>query len=244
MDTQGACAVVTGGASGIGQATALALARRGARVIVADIDPGSAEQTMALVSEAGGVAVFQHCDVTSTGQLESLYAAANRRFGAVGIAFNNAGVSDEDLFSDDERAWRRLIELDLTSVVNATRIAVREMRRAARGGVIINAGSLIGLEPYAHAPVYSAAKAGVVNFSRALGYLAAECGIRVNTICPEIVDTPMVRRAMSGPEMDQMLRAGILRASDVADAVLQLIDDDSRAGCALKVTLAGGREYA
>lgn len=118
------------------------------------------------------------------------------------------------------------------------------MRLAGNAGVIINTASLIGLWPMASAPVYAAAKAGVVNFSRSLAYLAEESNIRVNAICPEIVDTPMA--VGLGEESLEELRAarGILRPEDIAAGVVELIEDDSRFGAVMKVTILGGREYA
>jgi NAD(P)-dependent dehydrogenase (short-subunit alcohol dehydrogenase family) len=167
-----------------------------------------------------------------------------KQFGGFHIAFNNAGIGGEDLFADDPGDWARVIDIDLTAVIDATRIAVREMKRAGHGGVIINTASLIGLGPMAAAPVYAAAKAGVVNFSRSLAYLAKESNIRVNTICPELVDTRMALGF--GEERLAELRktGGILKPADIAAGVLELIEDDSRAGSVMKITVRGGREYA
>jgi 15-hydroxyprostaglandin dehydrogenase (NAD) len=114
-------------------------------------------------------------------------------FGRLDIVANVAGVGDGDLFADDPGDWRRVIAIDLTAVVDSTRLAVREMPRAGTGGVIINLASLIGLYPMAAAAVYAAAKAGVVNFTRSLADLGIDSGIRVCAICPELVDTPLAR---------------------------------------------------
>jgi 15-hydroxyprostaglandin dehydrogenase (NAD) len=129
-------------------------------------------------------------------------------------------------------------------VIDATRIAVREMKRSGRGGVIINTASLIGLGPMASAPVYAAAKAGVVNFSRSLAYLAKESNIRVNAICPELVDTRMALGL--GEERLQELRAagGILKPEDIVAGVVELIEDDSRAGSVMRITVRSGRQCA
>src|SRR5262249_29832339 len=159
------------------------------------------------------------------------------------IAFNNAGVGGEDLFNDDSGAWKRIIDIDLTAVIDATRIAVREMRQTGQGGVIVNTSSLIGLGPLAMAPVYAAAKAGVVNFSRSLGYLAKEANIRVNTICPELVDTPMAL-GLGEDVVAELRRTGaILRPDAIAASVVELIEDDSRAGAVVRITVCGGKGY-
>jgi len=243
MDISGKVAVVSGGGSGIGRAVVLAMIDRGARVVVADIDEDGGRQTVAMAAEKGSAAVLTRCDVTRTADLEAAFACAVNQFGRLDIAFNNAGIGGEDLFADDSGDWKRVIEIDLTAVIDATRIAVREMKRAGRGGVIVNTASLIGLGPMAAAPVYAAAKAGVVNFSRSLAFLAKEANIRVNTICPELVDTRMALGF--GEERLKELRqtGGILKPEDIAADVMELIEDDSRAGAVMKVTVRGGREY-
>jgi len=244
MEIAGKVAVVSGAGSGIGRAAVLALVNRGSKVVVADVNEDAGRQTVGLAAEKGGTAVFCRCDVTKTEDLTRIVASAVEHFGALHIAFNNAGIGGEDLFADDPGDWARIIKVDLIAVIDATRIAVREMKRAGHGGVIINTASLIGLGPMASAPVYAAAKAGVVNFSRSLAYLAQESNIRVITICPELVDT---RMALSlGEERLAELRktGGILMPEDIAAGVVELIEDDSRAGSVMRITVRGGREYA
>jgi NAD(P)-dependent dehydrogenase (short-subunit alcohol dehydrogenase family) len=115
VDIESKAAVVSGGASGIGRATVLALVERGAKVVVADVDED---------------AMFCRCDVTKTEELASAFGLATERFGRLDIAFNNAGVGGEDLFADDPGDWKRVVDIDLVAVIDATRLAVREMRRA------------------------------------------------------------------------------------------------------------------
>jgi NAD(P)-dependent dehydrogenase (short-subunit alcohol dehydrogenase family) len=244
LEIAGKVAVVSGAGSGIGRAAVLALAARGAKVVVADIDENGGRQTVRQVEDRGGDAIFARCDVTKTENLAAVFATASTHFGGLHIAFNNAGIGGEDLFADEPGDWARIIAIDLTAVIDATRLAVREMKRAGTAGVIVNTASLIGLGPMGAAPVYAAAKAGVVNFSRSLAYLAKESNIRVNTICPELVDTRMALGF--GEERLAELRksGGILAPEDIAAAVLELIEDDSRAGAVMKITVRGGREYA
>jgi 15-hydroxyprostaglandin dehydrogenase (NAD) len=244
MEIAGKVAFVSGAGSGIGRAAVLALVCRGAKVVVTDVDEDAGRQTVGLATEKGGTAIFCRCDVTKTGDLVAAFTSALEHFGALHIAFNNAGISGEDLFADDPGDWARVIDVDLTAVIDATRVAVREMKRAGHGGVIINTASLIGLGPMAGAPVYAAAKAGVVNFSRSLAYLAKESNIRVNTICPELVDTRMALGF--GEKRLAKLRktGGILKPEDIAAGVIELVEDDSRAGSVMRITIRGGREYA
>ena len=243
MEVKGKAAVVSGGASGIGRAAVLALIERGAKVVVADVDEDGGRLTVDMAGEEGGVAVFRRCDVTKTEDLDSAFDVAVERFGRLDVAFNNAGVGGDGLFADDPRDWKRVIEIDLIAVIDATRLAVREMRRAGNAGVIVNTASLIGLWPMPSAPVYAAAKAGVVNFSRSLGYLAEESSIRVNAICPELVDTPMALE-LGEEQLGELRRSGgILTPKDIAVGVVELIEDDSRFGEVMQITSSGGQEY-
>ena len=245
MEIDGKVAVVTGGGSGIGRATVLELARRGARVLVADIDEAGARETADRAAKVGGVAIARRCDVTQTEDLAGAMACAFEHWGALDIVFNNAGIAGEDLFSDDPGPWQRIIEINLIAVIDGTRIAVREMRRSGRGGVIINTASMGGLLPMPDSPVYAASKAGVVNFTRSLAYLAEQDRIRVNAVCPTFTDTPLVRRAGDARvEEVAKLVGGILQPEDVAAGVIELIEDDSRAGAIMRVTVRGGRDYA
>lgn len=245
MEIEGKVAVVSGGGSGIGRAAVLALVDRGAKVVVADVDEAGGLKTVDLVEAKGGVAIFRHCDVTKTEDLAAAFASAAEHFGRLDIAFNNAGIGGEDLFSDDPGDWAKVVDIDLTAVIDATRIAVREMKRAGKPGVIINTASMGGLLPMPGSPVYAAAKAGVINFSRSLGYLAAESNIRVNAICPSFTDTPLVRRSgdEAVEEMGKMV-GGILMPEDIAAGVVELIEDDSRFGSIMRVTVRGGRDFA
>lgn len=245
MQITGKAAVVSGGGSGIGRATVLALVERGAKVIVADIDEAGGTETVDLAGAKGGIALFRRCDVTRTEDLAGAFACAVEHFGRFDIAFNNAGIGGEDLFADDPGDWAKVVDIDLTAVIDATRIAVREMKRAGTRGVIINTASMGGLLPMPGSPVYAAAKAGVVNFTRSLGYLAEESGIRVNAICPTFTDTPLVRR--NGDErVEEVAKmvGGILQPEDVAIGVIELIEDDARAGAIMRVTVRGGRDFA
>jgi 15-hydroxyprostaglandin dehydrogenase (NAD) len=242
MEIESRVAFVTGGASGIGRATVVALASRGASVVLVDLDEAGGRETVDLTGQPDAV-VFQTCDVTDGESLAAAFDAARERFGRVDIVANIAGIGDGDLFSDDPGDWRRVIEIDLTAVIDSTRLAVRAMRDGGHGGVIINLASLIGLYPMAAAPVYSAAKAGVVSFTRSLANLAVDDGVRVNAICPELVDTPLALGM--GEEVMAELRASqrVLAPEEVADCVIRLIEDDSRAGSILQITKADGVEY-
>ena len=242
MDPQGKVAVITGGASGIGLATARLLVSHGARVVVADINGAAAEAAAREMGDAIAVTV----DVTDAAQAQRMLDAAVERFGRIDIVHNNAGVTErgEDLFAPDARRWEAVLEIDLYAVILGTRLAVRHLRRQGGGGVIDNTASMAGLTPAGASPVYSAAKAGVVHFTRTLAPLAAE-GIRVNAVCPTYTDTPMVRAG--GEQAIDFARqtvGGILQPEQVAEGVLELLRDDSRAGAVMRVTVRRGIDYA
>ncbi|HEX6030669.1 MAG TPA: SDR family oxidoreductase [Tepidiformaceae bacterium] len=245
MEIQGKAAVVTGGGSGIGRVTCMALAARGANVIVADVNEAGGNETADGISRAGGMAIFHRCDVTRTEDLAAAMAAAVEHWGRLDIVYNNAGIGErQPLFEDETGEWQRVVDINLAAVINGTRIAVREMRRRG-GGVIVNTASMGGLLPMPGSPVYAATKAGVVNFTRSLAYLAQEANIRVNAVCPTFTDTPLISN------MDAARRAeveaavgGVLQPEQVAEGVLELIEDDSRAGAIMRVTVRGGRDFA
>ena len=148
MEIEGKVAVVSG-ASGIGRAAVLALAEREAKVIVADVDEDGGRRSVEMACAKGGSAAFCRCDVTKTEDLGSALDWAVEHVGHFDIAFNNAGISGEDLFADESGHWARIIDIDLTAVIDATRLVVRMMRLAGNAGVIINTASLIGLWPMA-----------------------------------------------------------------------------------------------
>jgi NAD(P)-dependent dehydrogenase (short-subunit alcohol dehydrogenase family) len=235
-------AFVTGGASAIGRATVVALADKGASVSWSFSIKRGAKETVERTSAPDRI-VFRACDVTNGDDLAAAVDAALERFGRLDIVANVAGVGDGDLFADDPGDWRRVIDIDLTAVIDSTRLAVRAMRRGGHGGVVVNLASLIGLYPMAAAPVYSAAKAGVVNFTRSLADLAVDSGVRVNAICPELVDTPMAL-AMGDDVVAELRASGrILAPEEIAAHVVHLIEDDTRAGAILPISVDDGAAY-
>ncbi len=248
MQIMGKAAVVTGGSSGIGRAIAVALAERGGHVIIADINEEGGRKTVDIIDRAGGIATYKHCDTTRTEDIAGALAAAYEHWKRLDIVCNNAGVGDvaEDFFGEVESGWRNVVEVNLAGVIDGTRIAVREMQRLG-GGVVINTASMGGLVPMPGAPVYAATKAAVVNFTRSLGYLGEECNVRVNAICPTFTDTALIRKSPeAGARIDEIQAqvGGILEPEEVADGVVELVEDDSRAGAIMRVTVRGSRDYA
>jgi NAD(P)-dependent dehydrogenase (short-subunit alcohol dehydrogenase family) len=232
MEIAGKVAVVTGAASGIGRATALALAREGASVVVADLDEAGGQETVGLVADEGGTAVFVRCDVSEARSIEALYARAVDEFGGIDVVHNNAGiVCGAPLWPDiTPEKLNRIIAVNLGGPILGTRLALDHLR-ARGGGVIINTASLAAQFALAEDPAYSATKAGVAMFTRACASLAEE-NIRVNAVLPGLVDTPLLGKTGADDKpADWVGRAepltGLLDASDIADAVVDLVRDDT-----------------
>jgi NAD(P)-dependent dehydrogenase (short-subunit alcohol dehydrogenase family) len=244
VEVQDRVALVTGGAAGIGRATALRLARAGARVVVADVDASGGEETAALIRDAGGEGLFLRCDVARDEEVADLIAGTERAHGGLEIVHNNAGVLSGPRFPDEEqRYWRRALDINLGGVLSVIYHAVPVMRR--RGGVIVNTASIAGLVPHFVDPVYAATKAGVLNLTRSLTFLERESGIRVNCICPGFVATEIEEHSAAAlAEADRtgfrqrrarMTGAPRLTPEQVAEAVLTLISDDSLNGRAYRM---------
>ncbi len=227
----GKVAVITGAGSGIGLATARRLASEGARVVVADVDT---ESGPAAAKEVDGL--FVRTDVTSEADVEALFAAAVDTYGAVDVAFNNAGISppdDDSILTTGLEAWRRVQEVNLTSVYLCCRAVLPLMQRQGRGA-IVNTASFVAVMGAATSQIsYTASKGGVLAMTRELGVQFAREGIRVNALCPGPIDTPMLQELFAAdPERAQrrlvhipMGRFG--RAEEIAATVAFLASDDA-----------------
>jgi NAD(P)-dependent dehydrogenase (short-subunit alcohol dehydrogenase family) len=227
----GRSAIVTGGCSGIGLASARRFAREGAHVVIADVDDDAGKR---VADEVGGR--FVHCDVTDADQVESMVAETDRVFGSVDIAFNNAGINppdDASILETGLDAWLRVQEVNLTSVYLCCKAQLPYMRRQQRGS-IINTASFVAVMGAATSQIsYSASKGGVLAMSRELGVQFAREGIRVNALCPGPVDTPLLRELFSAdPERAarRLVHVPMGRFADpdeIAGTALFLASDDA-----------------
>ncbi|MEV4163035.1 SDR family NAD(P)-dependent oxidoreductase [Nonomuraea dietziae] len=190
---EGKIAIVTGGASGIGRATALTFAREGARVVVADIDGPGAEATVEQIAAVAGdkAAVAVRADVSDSDDCRRIVQTALDTFGALHVLFNNAGIIRRTTALDlDVEEWDRVMAVNVRSVFLMCKHAIPAM---TEGGSIVNTGSGWGLKGGGNAISYCASKAAVVNMTRALAIDHARAGIRVNSVNPGDTDTPMLR---------------------------------------------------
>ena len=193
MRFEGKAVMITGGATGIGRAAAMAFAREGAGVMIGDID-GRAAETVALIKGEGGRAAFLAADVTDTHAMTALVAACVARFGRMDMAFNNAGVlpPQRPLHEVKPEEWALAIDVDLKGVFFAMQAEIRHFLTAG-GGCIVNTASVGGVIADPNMAAYIAAKHGVVGLTRAAAVEYAQQGIRVNAIGPGFVVTPMTQ---------------------------------------------------
>ncbi len=192
-DLTGRVAVVTGGGSGIGRATALLLARHGARVHVADLNAGAAEEVARAIESGGGGALGHALDVSDPDAVEAFAAAIFAADGHVDILHNNAGIGHgANIEATTIEDWQRVIAVNLLGVAYGVQAFVPRMLGQGRPASVINTASMAGLVPTAKMAPYCASKFGVVGLSEALNAEVSKRGIHVSAICPGIIDTPIV----------------------------------------------------
>jgi len=219
--------VVTGAASGIGAATARRFTEEGALLVLGDLDEAGGKN---VAREFG--AAFVATDVTDEAQVQALLAEAVERHGRLDIVYNNAGILVPGTLPDlTPEQWHQVIDVDLNSVFYGCRAAIPHLR-ASGGGAIINMASVSGIAGDSAMPAYNAAKAGVLNFTRAIAMEHADENIRINAVCPGVIDTPMSAVVKSVPSLMEayfqnipMARFG--RPEEIAAVVAFLASDDA-----------------
>ncbi len=190
-------AIVTGGASGIGRSCCILFAREGARVVVADIDVGGGQETVKRIKEYGGEAIFVETNVTSSRDAENLAEETVSAFGAIHILVNNAGIIRHGTVVDtSEEVWDQVIDVNLKGIYLCSKYTIPRMIESG-GGAIINTSSDGGLIGAANQCAYDAAKAGAINLSRQMAVDFAKYNIRVNSLVPGGIDTPMSRNSIT-----------------------------------------------
>jgi len=244
---EGKIALVTGGASGIGRATAIAMANEGADVVIADRDQTAGEAVVDEVTAQCGAPKFIHMDVASATSVNSGIDQIIEQYGRLDCAFNNAGVAGDDRFiaetSDEE--WHRVISINLTGVWTCLRREIQEMLPRG-GGQIVNTASVAGLVGWRAGAAYSATKHGVVGLTRSAALEYARHNIRINAVCPGVIETPMaapLENNTSGVR-DRLLKkhpqGRFGQAEEIAEAVVWLCSGRSSFTNGHMLTVDGG----
>lgn len=249
---EGKVALVTGGSSGIGRATALAFAREGAKIVIADVNVEGGEETSHHVKEASGEAIFVKVDVTKAGEVEAMVNKAVEIYGQLDCAFNNADVVPRELVrtadcSEDD--WVRVIDINLKGVFLCMKYELRQMLKQG-GGTIVNTASAYGLVGGGNREMglsaYVASKHGVVGQTKATALEYGEANIRVNAVCPGHVRTPLIVPDTGfDPEVEKQLNARypvgrIGEPEEVAEVVVWLCSDSASFVTGHALSVGGG----
>ena len=226
-------ALVTGGGSGLGRATVQALAREGAKVLVADLNLESAHETVTMVAETGGEASAFAMDVTVAGQVEAMVHMTVERYGRLDCAFNNAGIPGKvgtSVIDYEEEDWDRVIAVDLKGVWLGMKYELKQMLKQG-SGVVVNTASIAGLVGLVGSSPYVASKHGVVGLTKTAALEFAQQNIRVNAVCPGVFRTPLVEKVIAElPEREELYLSAqpigrMGRPEELAEAVVWLCSD-------------------
>ena len=244
---EGKVALVTGGGSGIGRASAMTFAREGARVVVADVAVEGGEETVRIIQDAGGEGIFVRADVSKAGEVEALINRAVETYSRLDCAQNNAGIEQVPVRIHEypEEVWDRLISINLKGVWLCMKYEIAQMLKQG-GGAIVNTSSVAGLVGFRGISAYVASKHGVNGLTKSASLEYAQEGIRINAVCPGFIQTPLLERYVNNdPELEAQLvqlepvgRIGT--PEEVAEAVVWLSSDAASFVTGHTMTVDGG----
>ncbi len=248
MDFKDKVVFVTGASSGIGKATALAFAERGAKVVLADVSEEEGRQALEEVKGKSADSIFVACNVADSGSVQNAIRQTVERFARIDVAVNNAGIGGQAAHTDQhpEEEWHKVIGVNLTGVFLCMKYELQEMSKAKQG-CIINISSVLGLVGFMGSPGYVAAKHGVIGLTKTAALEYAPFGIRVNAVCPGFIETPMLHNA--GLDKDDKLHDAISamhamkrmgKAEEVPGAILWLASEHASFVTGAALTVDGG----
>ena len=246
-ELQNKVALVTGGTTGIGRDTAVLFAKAGVKVVVSGRRETEGEETSNLIRAAGGDGLFVKSDVSKSSDVQSLVQKTVEKFGRLDIAFNNAGIEGKwvPLIEQSLEDWDAVIDINLKGTWLCLRYEIQQMLKQGGGGTIVNMSSVAGLMGAAGAGVYCASKHGVIGLTRTAALEYAANGIRVNAVCPAVIETAMSDRAFADPEANKRVLAlhpigRFGKPIEVAEAVLWLSSSKSSFMTGHYIVLDGG----
>lgn len=243
----GKIVLVTGAGSGIGHSTACLMAQQGARVAVSDVNEGAGQETLRQIRASGGEAIFVAADVSRKEDVDRLIAETLNAFGRLDCAFNNAGIEGSSAPTSDcaDDNWHRTLAVNLTGLWYCLRAELLVMQRQG-SGAIVNMASIAGLVGFDGLPAYVASKHGVVGLTKTAALECAKTGIRVNAVCPGVIDTPMVGRLTDKDDAAKEALADgapvdrLGRPEEVAAAVVWLCSDAASFVTGIAMPVDGG----
>jgi NAD(P)-dependent dehydrogenase (short-subunit alcohol dehydrogenase family) len=246
-DLRNKVAIVTGGTSGIGREAAVLFAKSGAKVVVAGRREGEGNETLGLIRAAGGDGLFVRTDVVHTADVQALVEKTVERFGRLDIAFNNAGIEGNwiPIIDQSEKDWDRTIDINLKGVWLSLKHEIRQMLKQGSGGAIVNMSSIAGHMGGAGAATYCASKHGVIGLTKSAALEYALNGIRVNAVCPAVIETAMADRLFSPADVHKAVLAHhpigrFGTTSEIAEAVLWMCSDRASFMTGQSLILDGG----
>ncbi len=239
--------LVTGASSGIGRATALAFAKKGAKVVIAARRVKDSEETIQKIKDAGGEGTFIKADVSQKSEVENLIQKAVEKYGRIDCAFNNAGTSGEraPLAECTEENWDMVINISLKGIWLCMKYEIQQMQKQG-GGVIVNMSSDQGLVAVPNLSPYIAAKHGIIGLTKSAALEYAKAGIRVNVVCPGLIMTEKLEKAMQAKGAEVLGPVALIpmgrigKSEEVADAVLWLCSDASSYVTGHSLVIDGG----
>ena len=246
-ELQNKVALVTGGTSGIGRDTAVLFAKEGAKVVVVGRREVEGQETIGLVRAAGGEGLFVQTDVAKAAEVKALVQKTVEKFGRLDIAFNNAGIEGNwiPIAEQSEEDWDRTIDINLKGVWLCLKYEIQQLLKQGTGGAIVNMSSVSGFIGSAGSATYCASKHGVLGLTKSAALETAKNGIRVNAVCPAVIETPMGERLFGEPEFKKFAlslhpigRFG--QPTEVAEAVLWMCSDRASFMTGQSLSLDGG----